>query len=101
MKAMSDTLLPDQFSDFEKYAAKWCLPTERQRFAERMASTMEDMQSFYDAFFPRAEEAITYCAVGMRASLMYFAARAVGVPARVYVGSWQDWSHDSMNPIAK
>ncbi|HEX7139609.1 MAG TPA: rhodanese-like domain-containing protein [Vicinamibacterales bacterium] len=47
------------------------------------------------------QEAITYCAVGMRASLMYFAARAVGVPARVYVGSWQDWSHDSMNPIAK
>ena len=26
------------------------------------------------------QEVITYCAVGMRASLMYFAARAVGVP---------------------
>jgi len=47
------------------------------------------------------QEVVTYCAVGMRASLMYFAARAVGVPARVYIGSWQDWSHDSKNPVAR
>jgi thiosulfate/3-mercaptopyruvate sulfurtransferase len=47
------------------------------------------------------QEVITYCAVGMRASLMYFAARAVGVPAKVYVGSWQEWSRDSKNPIAR
>ena len=26
-----------------------------------MASTMDEMQAFYDAFFPRAEEAIAYC----------------------------------------
>jgi len=54
-------LLPSQFSEFESYAVSWCLPTERERFAKRMASTMEEMQSFYDAFFPRAEEAIAYC----------------------------------------
>jgi hypothetical protein len=58
---MSDAQLPSQFSDLERYAATWCLPTERQRFAKRMASTMDEMQSFYDAFFPRAEEAIAYC----------------------------------------
>ena len=58
---MSKPLLPSQFSDFEPYAAVWCLPTERERFAKRMASTMEQMQAFYDAFFPRAEEAIVYC----------------------------------------
>jgi thiosulfate/3-mercaptopyruvate sulfurtransferase len=44
---------------------------------------------------------VTYCAVGMRASLMYWAARSVGVPARVYVGSWQDWSANPANPIVK
>jgi thiosulfate/3-mercaptopyruvate sulfurtransferase len=54
-----------------------------------------------DAGVKPGQEAITYCAVGMRASLMYFAARAVGVPAKVYVGSWQDWSHDSKNPIVR
>jgi thiosulfate/3-mercaptopyruvate sulfurtransferase len=47
------------------------------------------------------QEVVTYCAVGMRASLMYWAARSVGVPARVYVGSWQDWSRDSANPVVK
>jgi thiosulfate/3-mercaptopyruvate sulfurtransferase len=47
------------------------------------------------------QEVVTYCAVGMRASLMFWAARAVGVPARVYVGSWQDWSRNSANPVVK
>jgi hypothetical protein len=54
-------LLPGPFSALEPHAAKWCLPTERQRFAQRIGSTMDEMQAFYDAFFPRAEEAIAYC----------------------------------------
>jgi thiosulfate/3-mercaptopyruvate sulfurtransferase len=44
---------------------------------------------------------VTYCAVGMRASLMYWAALRAGLPARVYVGSWQDWSRDSTNPVVR
>jgi thiosulfate/3-mercaptopyruvate sulfurtransferase len=47
------------------------------------------------------QSVVTYCAVGMRASLMYWAARTAGVPARVYVGSWQDWQRDAGNPIVK
>jgi len=47
------------------------------------------------------QEAVTYCAIGMRASLMYFAARAAGIPARVYLGSWQDWQRSPSNPIVK
>ena len=47
------------------------------------------------------QQVVTYCAVGMRASLMYWAARHAGLPARVYVGSWEDWSRDSSNPIVK
>jgi hypothetical protein len=58
---MSETLLPAQFSDLEPFAATWCLATEPERFAQRMASSMEEMQSFYDAITPRAEEAMTYC----------------------------------------
>jgi hypothetical protein len=58
---MSEPLLPAEFSDLEPFAATWCLPTERERFAQRMTSSMEAMQAFYDAFFPRAEEAIEYC----------------------------------------
>jgi hypothetical protein len=58
---MTAPLLPGQFSDLEPFAATWCLATEHERFAQRMASSMESMQAFYDAFFPRAEEAIAYC----------------------------------------
>ena len=58
---MTDALLPPEFADLEPYAPTWCLATERERFARRMASTMDEMQAFYDAFFPRAEAAIAYC----------------------------------------
>jgi len=54
-------LLPSEFAELEPYAAIWCLATERERFARRMAATMDEMQAFYDAFFPRAEAAIAYC----------------------------------------
>ena len=58
---MSDALLPSQFAALEPFARQWCLATERERFAQRMSTPMEDMQTFYDAFYPQAEEAIVYC----------------------------------------
>jgi hypothetical protein len=58
---MAEALLPSEFSDLEPFAATWCLATERERFAQRVGSTMDELQRFYDAFFPRAEEAIAYC----------------------------------------
>ena len=54
------TLLPGEFSDLEPFAAKWCLPTERERYATRLASSMEEMQALYDAAMPRADAAMTY-----------------------------------------
>ena len=58
---MTDSLLPAKFADLEPFAAQWCLPTERERFAKRMSTSMDEIQAFYDAFFPRAEAAIAYC----------------------------------------
>ena len=57
---MADVLLPPEFSDLEPFARTWCLANEPERYAKRLASTMDEMQVFYDAFFPRAEDAITY-----------------------------------------
>ncbi|HUJ64308.1 MAG TPA: hypothetical protein VLX59_02145 [Acidimicrobiales bacterium] len=54
-------LLPPEYADLEPFAAKWCLATETERFERRMASSMTEMQAFYDTFFPRLEEAIEYC----------------------------------------
>lgn len=58
---MSASLLPSAFAELEPYAQTWCLATETERWNTRMASTMAAMQEFYDAFFPRLEEAIDYC----------------------------------------
>jgi hypothetical protein len=53
--------LPSAFAELEPYAQKWCLATETERWDARVSSTMPDMRAFYDAFFPRLEEAIEYC----------------------------------------
>jgi hypothetical protein len=58
---MSDALLPSEFADLEPWADTWCLATERERWARRLASPMAELQTFYDAVFPRAEEAIAWC----------------------------------------
>jgi thiosulfate/3-mercaptopyruvate sulfurtransferase len=36
---------------------------------------------------------VAYCMVGMRASVVYFVARHLGLEARLYDGSIVDWSH--------
>ena len=53
-------LLPSAFAELEPFAG-WCLPTEAQRYAKRLGSNMDEMQAFYDAITPRAEEALSYC----------------------------------------
>jgi hypothetical protein len=54
-------LLPSAFTELEPFAEKWCLATEPERWSTRVSSSMEEMQAFYDAIFPRVEEAITFC----------------------------------------
>jgi len=54
-------LLPAEFAELEPFAATWCLATETERFERRLTSSMDDIMPFYDAFFPRLEEAIEYC----------------------------------------
>src|SRR5262245_11558933 len=58
---MAQPLLPLPFVDLEAHAATWCLATEAERWARRLGSSMDELQTFYDAVFPRAEEAIAYC----------------------------------------
>jgi hypothetical protein len=55
------TTLPHGFADLEPYAAKWCLATEPERYATRLATPMEELQEFYDAMVPRTAAAVDYC----------------------------------------
>jgi hypothetical protein len=50
---------PPEFGDLEPMAA-WSLRTEAERYAKRLSSTMDELQAFYDAAFPRIEAALTY-----------------------------------------
>lgn len=51
--------LPAEFSALEPYA-DWALPSEGDRYAKRLASTMDELQAFYDAAFPLLESGIDY-----------------------------------------
>jgi hypothetical protein len=44
--------LPAAFADLEPWA-DWALPSEADRYAKRLASSMDELQAFYDAAFPR------------------------------------------------
>ncbi len=52
-------VLPGEFGELEPFA-DWCLETEAERYAKRMASSMDELQAFYDAAFPRLEDAIAH-----------------------------------------
>jgi hypothetical protein len=53
------TAFPSEFADLEPYA-DWGVPSEGARYAKRLASTMDQLQAFYDAAFPRLEAATAY-----------------------------------------
>lgn len=50
---------PVAFSDLEPFA-EWSLETEAERYAKRLGSTMDELQAFYDAAFPRLEDTLRY-----------------------------------------
>ena len=53
------TTLPTQFSELEPFA-DWALPSEYDRYAKRLASSMAELQAFYDAAFPRLADSTDY-----------------------------------------
>jgi hypothetical protein len=52
-------ILPAEFADLEPFA-DWSLQTEAERYAKRLGSTLAEIQTFYDAAFPRLEDAMAY-----------------------------------------
>jgi len=54
-------MLPAAFADLEPFATRWALASEAERYAERLSSSMADMQAFYDAAFTRLEAALAHC----------------------------------------
>ena len=51
--------LPSDFAELEPYV-DWSLETEAERYAKRLSSSMDELQQFYDAAFPRLDDALRY-----------------------------------------
>lgn len=54
------------------------------------ASTLRDM--FARAGIHSGDRVVSYCHIGLQATMVYFTARYLGFDARLYDGSWEDWS---------
>lgn len=54
---------------------------------------------FAEAGVARGDTVVTYCHIGMQASLLYLAARRLGHPVRIYDGSFEEWSRRSDFPV--
>ncbi|MER5183448.1 hypothetical protein ABT009_34745 [Streptomyces sp. NPDC002896] len=52
-------IFPPEFADLEPFA-DWAIPTERARYAKRISSTMEELDTFYNAAFPHLESGTSY-----------------------------------------
>ena len=53
------TIFPVEFADLEPFA-RWAQPVEGDRFAMRLAATMDELQAFYDVAFPRIDAVCAY-----------------------------------------
>lgn len=53
------SFLPGEFSGLESLI-EWSLPTERERNAKRLSSSMNEIKHFYDTILPRAEAILAY-----------------------------------------
>lgn len=58
--------------------------------------SMRDLAAIYAKRAPPGDTVVTYCWIGFRASMTYLVARALGYPAKLYDGSYQDWSQRNL-----
>ena len=54
---------------------------------------------FKDAGFQPGKDIVAYCHVGQQATAVYFAARLIGLPVKLYDGSFQEWSARTDLPV--
>jgi thiosulfate/3-mercaptopyruvate sulfurtransferase len=66
-----------------------------------MKSDAETLGLFESVGIRPGDTVVSYCHIGQQATVVYFAARRLGYKARLYDGSWDEWSRKTELPAEK
>ena len=58
------------------------------------------LASVYGARAAKSDTVVTYCWIGLRASMTYLVARSLGYTAKLYDGSYEDWARRKLPVVA-
>jgi thiosulfate/3-mercaptopyruvate sulfurtransferase len=58
----------------------------------KLLSAARLREMFQGAGIHPGDRVVSYCHIGLQATMVYFTARYLGYDARLYDGSWEDWS---------
>jgi thiosulfate/3-mercaptopyruvate sulfurtransferase len=67
--------------------------------ANKMKDSATLQKLLAEAGIKKGDQIVSYCHIGQQATLVYFVAKYLGYDARLYDGSFEDWSKRSELPV--
>ncbi len=93
-----DVRTADDYSRVGHVPGATSLPAEKLLDSGKLKPAAELQSLFREAGVKSGDRVVSYCYVGLRATVVYFVARYLGYDARLYDGSWTEWSKHTELP---